>query len=574
MTPDQPRSLDRSRAATEALSLLLAALAGVAVFILAFGIDWLDPRHVTWLLRGDWSQHYLGWESFRHDDWRWPPGRNLAVAAPMGTTVVFTDSLPLLALALKPFSEWLPQPMQYQGPWMATSWALQGVFAYTLLHRLLADRAIALLGMPLFLLLPSLFFRIGHDTLTAQWLILAALLLYTSTLDRRTGTLAALLIAIAVLVHAYLALMVLAIWGAWWISQLSTRWHLAPPGVRTALAVYPLPVLAVTFGIMGLAGYFAAGPRLSAPGFGTYSLNLNAFINPMDQAWGFLGPGVLPEWSRVLPPLPRSHPNQYEGFNYLGLGILLLTGLAALLWLVRRPPFSPRLAARSHPAPGWPRLPHLWLALAPLTLWAITNRVGIGSLEWTYPLPWPLSDPQLQSVFRSTGRFAWPLVLVLLALVIVSLARRLPRPALMIVLPFAALLQAWDQYPAWQTIRAAVDQPPRLPLQSPAWEDWLERADHVAIVPPVMEKPHWMIHLGALALSRGMTMNSFLISRYDPGEARAQARQQQRALVQNGPRPRTLYVLAPGWRAGLPPRLDRRIRAVDGLRVLPPEPVH
>lgn len=567
----QASATGRGRAYPHAWMPCLAFAAGVGVFLLAFGPAWLDPQYVQWLLRGDWSQHYLGWEAFRHDQWRWPPGYHAGVAPPMGTTVVFTDSLPLLAIPLKALGGLLPSPFQYQGLWMALSWGLQGLFAYLLLARISGDHWVSLAGSLLFILLPSLFFRIGHDTLVAQWLILAALYLYTFPFSGRAALAGLGLLALATLVHAYLLLMVLAIGGTWWLANLPRQWQSGGFREKAGALVYPLVAMAWLLAIAYLAGYFVAGGGLAAPGFGTYSLNLNAFINPMEVPWGFIDPALVPDWSRLLPPLPRAHFNQYEGFNYLGLGVLLLVGagLVLLAWrawgrLRRRPPAGPA------PAPGFPRAGYLVIPLGVLVGWALTNRVTWGDIVlFEYALPWPLSEPSIQSVFRSTGRLVWPLVLVALAGLILYLSRRLPRKRLAVGLALLALVQAVDQYPAWQSVRTAIAKPVALPLKSACWDQWIAHARHVVILPARRHNDALVIDLGARALPRGVTLNSFSLARFDPQRAQRQEQAAVEELKQGGA-DKTLYVLEASVVESLPHAMASRVRHVDGQAVIPP----
>ena len=67
-------------------------------------------------------------------------------------------------------------------------------------------------------------------------------------------------------------------------------------------------------------------PLYWAPGYGLFSLNLNAPVNPMEDGFG------------AATALPLFHPAQYEGYNYLGIGVitLLIIGVvpaATVLWL-------------------------------------------------------------------------------------------------------------------------------------------------------------------------------------------------------------------------------------------------
>src|SRR5262249_32791455 len=110
------------------LAFVVGAAAGFMFFAGTIGLALVDPTAIGWLLQGDWAQHYSGWAMFRHAPWHWPPGRMREIWYPVGTSIVYTDSLPLFALAMKPFSAWLPEPFQYIGAWLMTSFTLQGGF--------------------------------------------------------------------------------------------------------------------------------------------------------------------------------------------------------------------------------------------------------------------------------------------------------------------------------------------------------------------------------------------------------------------------------------------------------------
>ena len=84
---------------------LTGALLGALVFVVVYGVRVLDPTSVDWILNNpspDPSQHYLGWAFFRSSPWRLPYlGANYSVVYPYRTSILFTDSIPLLALLCK-----------------------------------------------------------------------------------------------------------------------------------------------------------------------------------------------------------------------------------------------------------------------------------------------------------------------------------------------------------------------------------------------------------------------------------------------------------------------------------------
>jgi Family of unknown function (DUF6311) len=69
-------------------------------------------------------------------------------------------------------------------------------------------------------------------------------------------------------------------------------------------------IIALLVALVWAAGFFDISSGHGAGGFGFYRMNLLAPFNPLD-------------WSYVLRPLSNP-PGQYEGFNYFGLGGLLL----------------------------------------------------------------------------------------------------------------------------------------------------------------------------------------------------------------------------------------------------------
>ena len=68
-------------------------------------------------MRYDWPIHFFGWHFFRSEPWQFPPGLLDSYYTPIGTAIGFTDLIPLVAFALKPFSNRLPATFQYIGPW-------------------------------------------------------------------------------------------------------------------------------------------------------------------------------------------------------------------------------------------------------------------------------------------------------------------------------------------------------------------------------------------------------------------------------------------------------------------------
>ena len=78
--------------------IVIVGLLGAAVFYLIVGVRVLNPQYIGWLMGDDPFTHFLGWHFFRREAWHFPIGLLHSYGMEMGSTIVYTDSIPLLAL--------------------------------------------------------------------------------------------------------------------------------------------------------------------------------------------------------------------------------------------------------------------------------------------------------------------------------------------------------------------------------------------------------------------------------------------------------------------------------------------
>lgn len=550
-----------SHARCSAVVPWLGALLGAAFFFWLYGFAIVRPTNIAWLLHGDPAQHYLGWAFFRFSPWQWPLGRIAGFGLPAGTTLVFTDSIPLLALLFKPFSAWLPAgDWQYMGGWMALCYTLQGALAAALLRRLGLDARQSLLGAGLLLLSPVLMLRAyGHEALMAQWLILAALLRYHA--GWRGGVWLALL-ATAVLIHPYLFAMILPLaTAAAWRARSQER------NASSARLVVAAVVGVLVIGlVMAAAGYFTKPPgQLSDQGFGDYSANLLTWFDPMDWQ-GFLRHYGRPaagsgEWSRLLPALGQVGDGQYEGFAYLGAGVLALALLALILTL-RRVFFA--VASRS---PTATFKPLLVVALL-LAVYSLSTRITFGA-HTLIDIRQPHWLSALTGIFRASGRFVWPLTYLLITAAIVTIARALPTRWATGLLLGALLLQGADLGDKLQEFRRHFREPQPYvsPLADPAWSEDLAGVRRLVVMTDQWQGDTWL-PFALLAARHGLATNAAYLARDDVAGRQRWLGEQRRRVDAGRPDPETLYVFdrppdstpPPGW----------RLQAADGWWLLAP----
>ena len=187
----------------------LPVLIGVCSFLIICGPRFLDPTNISWLVGGDPLQHYLGWAFYRNSPWTWPVGLSPMYGMDFSSSIVFTDSIPLLAIPFKALSPLLPDTFQYLSIWVMLCFVLQAYFAFRLIGLITNSTAIQCLGCILFLFSPPLIFRLSlHESLIGHFLLLASLYLNlkppsaSKKLERPLAWL--LLVACASMIHFYL----------------------------------------------------------------------------------------------------------------------------------------------------------------------------------------------------------------------------------------------------------------------------------------------------------------------------------------------------------------------------------
>jgi len=368
-------------------------------------------------------------------------------------------------------------------------------------------------------LLPS---RSAHIALCAFFFVTAGLWLYLAPVSSRADTRRRVVVAVALLVwaagtHGYLSVMLLTLTMAVWL-RLWREDRFAP---REAVGAGALSVLAtvLTYWLFGYVGWKQTD--LTAEGFGQFAGDLTALVNPQG-------------WSRFVPPLPY-FPRQWEGFSYLGTGVFLLLGVR-LVQAAREPRRTLAQLARLGP---------LLVVLALMWLYSLSSHVAykgelVLSLEWLYA-----DLGRLTGIFRSSGRFSWPLHLALVAAGIwaaCALSSRWLGRALLV----AAL---WLQVAELDPSQLDFTPVPLRPLRHPAWRTVSADYRHLRLVPLHLQ---WVCRYDAFlvnrlsfeAYRRHLTFNSGNFMRKEPG---MQALCEKGLAPDEALDPATIYVIDPAF---------------------------
>lgn len=411
-----------------------------------FPVDFLVPvSGGPWRPVGDAAQHAVAQRYFLASPWGWPP---LNVALLGGLNLAFADGIPALALPLKFFAPLLPAGFHGIGLWYALCWLLLPVSAIWAMRGAGETRFWPLLAVGVAAMsMPAFIMRFGHGALCGHFVLWLALGAYLRLVAGQRMLLGASgLLVGALLVHPYLAVMVLAVLAAAPLTLALRGGRWAGAALAMAAALTGMLLVMAGFGYFGAAG---DGERF----YGQFALNLLSPLWPF-RSW-FLGAGIAAE-------IDATGRGGWEGYNWLGLGLCI--GLFAVL----AQPRALLAGLRAHAG--------LVLACLGLTALAVTPRIGLGNAVLDLG-----QGPAFLEQFRASGRFFWPVGAALLLGVAVLLARR--SRAGVVILVLCAAVQFLDAQPSRQALHDWAHARNAWRLDAVALRPLLARAERVVLVP-------------------------------------------------------------------------------------------
>jgi len=542
--------------ARRAAPFVFALALGILNVVLLIGPEPLNPSNTSWIF-GDNGTYYSAWEEYRHDSHlHFPLAWTERIGYPIGTSVAFLDGLTLAAVLLRLLSPLLPIPFQYLGLWAALSFVLQAYFGYSLCRRLFPDSPFfCALGAVLFSLsLPLTARAAGHTTLLSQWVILAAFDGYF----RDPGTrpvrwmwqpwiVAALATSITPYLGVMCALLAVAAVGRLAIER-RVGWMTTAALLTATIAI--VAVTAATFGVLASDD----ARTYWAPGYGQFSWNLNSFVNPMASG------------SILLHPLPLAFPQQYEGYSYLGLGVLVLLALN----LVRRPQALTWMTNRA-------LLPLIAICVLSAAIAAsMVVTLGARTLYVAQLPPWAV---HALGGLRASGRFIWSPYYLIDVGVLAMTYWLWKAPYRNAILAAAIVLQAADALPLRHQVRDICDHRFQNPTTAAAWRGLGQKYEDLVLVPSfqcslgaVPGSVYSYVYFGKYAALERMRLNSYYAARYTRPQLQAHCRDLARANLLGPLDPRAAYVITDAVRTiwELDGVLSHVCQVADGFNLCTP----
>lgn len=367
----------------KALAFFEGLCVGAIIFILLYGFSIINPMNEGWIytIGADNMQHQLGWVSYRKSPWTFPIGLNVSLTV-NPVSVIYTDSIPIVAIIFKILSPLLPSTFQYLGLCSLLSYMLMGGFAALLLRHVIENNFLCAVLSSLFVLSPYMLHTLFAATsLLGQWTIIAAFCLWLYNPYRgqwKHILLWAILCVVACGLHLYIGVMVM---GIMFFAAVTNM-------IETKRIVYGIGIIGVSVAFV-LAYLFLFGMFHGTYGAVTtgteawFSANLNGFINPLYQ-------------EKLLEPRGSTDKNMDI---YMGAGMLICCIILLYRVLIEKISICEYLKLSKL------QFIMMILCVTVFFVFALSPVISVGSRE-LFHIPYPKVILSLFCMLRAKGRFA------------------------------------------------------------------------------------------------------------------------------------------------------------------------
>jgi hypothetical protein len=448
----------------------------------------------------DPTNNLIGWLFFKNTALLQNPlGLNEAYGRTLGGSIVYSDSVPLLAIICKFLFKNSAQNFQYFGWWLLSCFVLQAVFATLLLRRISNDIFFRIFAATFFIFAPILTYRMvmseygGHYALCAHWLLLASILLYLR--KEFSGILWFVLIAVASGIHFYLCFMVML----FWLTDLVQKFFEKKINLWQIFINLFASFVGLFF-VLFEFGYFTVGIQNS--GMGGYNVFKMNLLAPFDSN---------KIWSKIMPDFSQN-AGEYEGFNFLGIGVIFLGVIGAISAANHRQKINLQKA-----------VPLTLLSIF-LFFFSLSNKISLGAVELTN-FELPIIIRELSTIFRASGRIFWPVYYLLIFLALYLVSKNFSKNSAIFLVGFFASLQLFDSFEGFAKSRENFlktyekeNNHITQNLVSSAWSDYATKYKKITLVPMqyLADGTHqsYMTFAHFAAINK-MEINSAFLGRYN-----------------------------------------------------------
>lgn len=467
-----------------AAGLIVAFLITFAFVNMVFPVGFLSGTADFWQTQvDDITQYIAGFNAYFNEPWHYPLFKIESLDYPNSTRTTFVDAIPIYALLLKIFVPDRIFPFNPFGLWVYLCFFMNAFAAWLLLKSLNLKSWAALTSLVVFLIIsPSLLARLGHISLMSHWLILMSLVLYVRSTSRPYQVAQwSIILALAFYINIYIFAMVYSIYLAVFFSGWSAR----TPVQNMAQLVLPTSLLLASLFVTILP--LGGSSVMPEGGWGHYSMNTLAPFTG--------GRLVALNYAQV--------EGQGEGFNYLGLGVLLLFFYALYL----------NLKSKSG---VFKRHIHVFFLMVLFTVYSLSYRIYFGSAH-VADVYYPGFLEPLLTQFRASGRFFWPVAYAVIIFSVVSVIRLAGRRGA-VVLAILLFVQIFDLSDRVRHFSALVHSEGRSVVDTQALDEKLGAFTYIYYFPkfrcPSAASPHEsLLPMMLYAATHEKTLNTGYIAR-------------------------------------------------------------
>ena len=355
------------------LSLLLT------YFIL--GSNNISPVSDEWMLHEDAAQDLVVWRYFFSDEWRFPIGLNPNYGSGQGSSIIYSGSVPLLAIFFKTIKNFLPGNFHFFSIWIFICFLFQSLFSYLIIKKFTKDNTYALIASIFFITAPVFIKTAGiHIALFGQWLVLLSVYILSAH-NKKSYWVFVILLSSSV--HFYFTIISYGIYSIFKFDEFIKNKNFSNFIKDLLIPIYFLLPL------MYILGYFSVSLQ-SIPGYGFdyYKANLLSLFNPTATNLN----GIV-KWSWILPSIDIKH-NLNESFHYIGLGGLILFFLLIIILLkdIKKIDFTKFRA--------------IIIIFLIFFMMSLSNKIAFGD-QLLFEIPLNKYLYGFLSIFRAPGRFFW-----------------------------------------------------------------------------------------------------------------------------------------------------------------------
>ena len=427
------------------------------------GFDYINPQNTEWLYAGDLSTYQLGWQFFRIDEWHFPIGMNPNYGIYLNNSIVFSDSIPFLAIFFKIFRNFIPTEFQYFSIWILICIYLQLFFSFKIIHKKTNDLIYSLIGSLFFCFATIFIHRSGiHLSLLGQWIILSYF--YIELLDKNKKFYYKSLITLfSTSIHFYFTIILFL-----FLLIENIYEFFCQKKIFRKIIFELLGLLFCILFLMYILGYFSLNLDDGLGwGYGYYNFNLNSFFNP----FGKTNLSNI-EWSSFL-SIKQFQNGEIEGFSYLGIGGFCLLIIFIFNFFFKKDKII------------YTNNKTLVICLTFLIL-SISNNINIGDTNIIY-IPLNNIFYVIMSSIRASGRLIWPVYYLIFIIGIVFIFNNFNKRVSLFIIASLFCVQILDlsqglsNYKFGKQYTSTKNHPN---LKSEIWSNLPKKFDQIRLLEP------------------------------------------------------------------------------------------